>query len=70
MPKQNPKTLELVEPTDQILNTVAFEVGRNEIESPFIQGVIDRMLELAGGKGHNTRFKADGWLSRNATRCR
>jgi len=53
MPEQNPKTLELVEPTDRILNTVAFEVGRGEIESPFIQGVIDRMLELAAGKGHS-----------------
>lgn len=58
MTEQNPKTLELVEPTDQILNTVAFEVERNEVESPFIQAVIDRMLELASGKGlskHDSR---------------
>ena len=53
MPKLNPKTLELIEPTDQILNTVASEVERSEIESPFIQGVIDRMLELSTGKGHS-----------------
>jgi len=53
MSELNPKTLELVEPTNQILNTVATEVERSEIESPFIQSVIDRMLELAAGKGHS-----------------
>lgn len=53
-----PNTLELVEPTDQILNTVAAEVAPEEIESPFIQGVIDRMLDLSAGKGtsrHDSR---------------
>lgn len=54
MPELNPKTLELVEPTDRILNSVAAEVESNDIESPFVQGVIDRMLELSAGKGHST----------------
>lgn len=53
MTELNSRTLELIDPTDQILNTIAVEVGRNEIGSPFVQGVIDRMLELSAGKGHS-----------------
>ena len=53
MTEINPKTLELIEPTDQILNTVATEVTAGELESPLVQGVIDRMLELSAGKGHS-----------------
>lgn len=53
MSEINPKTLELIEPTDQILNTVAAEVEPDEIESAHIQGIIDRMLELSAGKGHS-----------------
>lgn len=47
------KTLELVEPTNHILNTIATKVEQSEIESPFVQGVIDRMLELSAGSGHS-----------------
>lgn len=53
MPELNSKNLELIDPTNQILNTVAAEVEKSEIESPFVQGVIDRMLELSAGKGHS-----------------
>lgn len=53
MPDLNSKTLELVDPTDQILNSIAAGVAPDEILSPFIQGVIDRMLELSAGKGHS-----------------
>lgn len=49
----SPKQLELVHPTDEILNLVAEEVVLNDIHSEFIQGVIDRMLELSAGKGHS-----------------
>ena len=49
----DPKVLELINPTNQILNTVAAAVEDSEIESPFVQGVIDRMLELSAGKGHS-----------------
>lgn len=44
--------LTLVLPTNQLLNRVADEVAADEITSPYIQGVIDRMLQLAAGKGH------------------
>lgn len=53
MTELTPKNLELVDPTDQILNTTAAEVAPDEVLSPFIQGVIDRMLELSAGKGHS-----------------
>lgn len=53
MPELDPKTLELIEPTNQILNTVAVEVKQSEIGSPFVQGVIDRMLELSAGRGYS-----------------
>jgi peptide deformylase len=52
-PSLDPKTLELVDPTDQILNSIATEVTPDEIGSEFVQGVIDRMLELSAGKGHS-----------------
>ncbi len=53
MTEINPHTLELVEPTDQILNSITAEVGSKDIGSWFVQGVIDRMLELSAGKGHS-----------------
>lgn len=48
-----PSELELVEPTDQSLNQASAEVLPDEISSAYIQGIIDRMLELAAGKGHS-----------------
>lgn len=45
--------LELIEPSNPLLNGVSEEVGLDEVDSPFIQGVIDRMLELSAGKGHS-----------------
>jgi peptide deformylase len=45
--------LELIPPTDPLLNTVAEEVGEAELSSPLIQGVVGRMLELSAGKGHS-----------------
>jgi peptide deformylase len=53
MTKINPTKLTLIEPTDPLLNNVAEEVKPEEIVSPEVQGVIDRMLELAAGKGHS-----------------
>ncbi len=49
----NAKQLELIQPTDRILNLVAEEVAIVDIHSELIQGVIDRMLELSAGKGHS-----------------
>jgi peptide deformylase len=49
----NPKTLELVMPSDAVLSEVAQEVTPSEITTDFIQGVISRMLELSAGKGHS-----------------
>ena len=49
----NPSVLDLVLPTDTLLNKSAKEVSREEVSSPFVQGVIDRMLALAAGKGHD-----------------
>ena len=49
----NPAELELVEPTNSILNETASEVLAEEISSPFVQGVIDRMIQLSEGKGHS-----------------
>lgn len=48
--------LELVEPTNPVLNRAVGTVKPSEISSPAVQGVIDRMLELSAGKGHS---KAD-----------
>jgi peptide deformylase len=45
--------LELIDSTDQSLNNKAEEVTPDEIASSYIQGVIDRMLELSAGKGHS-----------------
>ncbi len=49
----NPEKLELVVPSDAVLSEVAQEVMHAEISSDFIQGVINRMLELSAGKGHS-----------------
>lgn len=46
-------TLNLIKPTDQLLNEVAKEVSPEDISSDFIQGVIKRMAEIASGKGHD-----------------
>jgi peptide deformylase len=48
-----PEYLDLVEPTDPLLNTVAEVVPHDEISSHFIQGTINRMLELSAGKGES-----------------
>lgn len=48
-----PAELELIDPTNPSLNTVAEEVALEEVQSPYIQGVIDRMLEMSAGKGHS-----------------
>jgi peptide deformylase len=53
MTKINPTKLTLIEPTDPLLNNVVEEVRLEEIASSEVQGVIDRMLELAAGKGHS-----------------
>lgn len=53
MPEIQTALLELVEPTNPILNQVADEVSLEEINSLFTQGVIDRMLELSAGKGRD-----------------
>ncbi|HEY1645006.1 MAG TPA: peptide deformylase, partial [Candidatus Saccharimonadales bacterium] len=45
--------LELVDPTDRILNSTASPVGKIELQSDFVQGVMERMLELSAGKGHS-----------------
>lgn len=47
----NPKKLELVSPSDSIHNVIADEVSAEELKTDFIQGVIDRMLEMSAGKG-------------------
>lgn len=48
-----PQTLELVDPSDAILNQRAKEVAMDQINSPFVQGLIDRMLQLSAGKSHS-----------------
>lgn len=53
MANTDPSRLTLIEPTNPLLNTVALEVDPAEIGSQYIQGIIDRMLELAAGKGHS-----------------
>jgi peptide deformylase len=58
MLKLKPSSLSLISPSDRILNEIASEVSPGEIKSQFIQGVIDRILELSAGKGaskHDTR---------------
>lgn len=42
---------DLIDPYSDTLNRVAEEVSQTEIASAYIQGVIDRMFELAAGKG-------------------
>lgn len=45
----------LVKPTAAILNRKADQVKPDEIASPKIQGIIDRMLELSAGKAKNEK---------------
>ncbi len=52
---QEPQLLNLIPPTDSLLNDPAAEVGMADIRSVYVQAVIDRMLELAAGKGHNAK---------------
>ena len=47
----NQATLTLISPTSTILNNAAYEVTYNEINTPYIQSVIDCMIQLAEGKG-------------------
>lgn len=49
----SPETLSLVNPLDHILSQPATEVPLDQIASPAVQGVIDRMIELSEGKGHS-----------------
>lgn len=49
---------QLVDPTDPRLNLSSADVSPEEIPSPFIQGVIERMIDLSEGRGgdkHDTR---------------
>lgn len=48
----HPERLALIDPNNQTLNSTADAVRSDEVESEFIQGVIDRMLQVAAGKGH------------------
>ena len=52
----NPTELDLIAPTSVSLNKPAEHVLLEEVSSSIVQGTIDRMLELASGKG---RGKAD-----------
>lgn len=53
------KTAELVmvDPIEssELLNSIAETVSEVELEDEFIQGVIDRMFEIASGKGHDEK---------------
>lgn len=42
----------LISPTDPRLNAPSREVKPEEISSPYIQGIIDKMLRISAGKGH------------------
>lgn len=44
--------LTLVEPTNPLLNKKSKEITTEELSSPYIQAVIDRMFVMAAGKGH------------------
>ena len=50
------QALDLIDPTDQRLNQPSEVLQPEEIASASIQAIIDRMFELAAGKGHG---KAD-----------
>lgn len=45
--------MNLIPPTSPILNAISKEVAKEAIELGPTQGVIDHMLQLAAGKGHN-----------------
>ncbi len=49
--------LEMVDPIESsdLLNSAAETVGEAELAGDFIQGVIDRMFEIASGKGHSDK---------------
>jgi peptide deformylase len=47
------KKLNLVPPTDPVLNMRAREVDSDEVTSPETRVIIDRMINLAAGKGHD-----------------
>jgi peptide deformylase len=49
----NPQDFDLIDPTDARLNETSADVEKSAISSPYIQGVINRMLEFAAGKGHS-----------------
>lgn len=52
MPKNSVKIFEQVKPCDPVLDKVAKDVTPDEVKSPYIQELIDFMLQLAAGKGH------------------
>lgn len=49
--------LVMVDPIEssELLNSIAETVSEVELEGEFIQGVIDRMFEIASGKGHDEK---------------
>lgn len=53
----NTSELEMVDPiqSSELLNSTAGAVGEAELNGEFIQGVIDRMFEIASGKGHSDK---------------
>lgn len=51
--RSDPRTLELISPTDDRLNRPAEAVALEDVRSDFVQGTVDRMLEMAAGKGHS-----------------
>jgi peptide deformylase len=51
----NSNMLEVIDPSSDILNQVADEIVPSEIASAEIQGVIDRMFEMAAGKGYGKK---------------
>ncbi|HSX05698.1 MAG TPA: peptide deformylase [Candidatus Saccharimonadales bacterium] len=55
MTKTDVPKLALIEPTNPLLNSVAEAVKPEEIASPEVQGIIDRMLTLSAGKGHSKK---------------
>jgi peptide deformylase len=52
---QNLGTLDLIDPTNALLNQAAEAIREDEIDSDFIQGVVSRMLDLAAGKGRSAK---------------
>ena len=48
-------SLQLIDPSDKLLNLVADNVQKDEIASAYIQDIIDRMYQIASGKGHHKK---------------